>query len=125
MSDEQINDLTENIINCACSIYGQLGPGYRPNTYEDVFTHELMKKKLNFSNDSTVKVNYNGLELASQSVDMIVENKIAVDLKNSPAIARLHEQQMQTYLRISGKPAGLILNFGGEKLEIKKVVNRK
>ena len=124
--------LEKQIINCAERTHEQLGPGFPENLYGEIMTQELRKNNLNFSNQSEVKVKYDGrrfgdrgVELGNQKVDMIVENEIAIKLKSALSINVLFEEQMQLYLNISGKKTGLIINFGSDELEIRKMVKKQ
>lgn len=119
---KEFNDLAASIISCALEIHRQLGPGFDEEIYENVMSLELQRNKLAIREQAEVHVNFDGLETGFQKVDMVVEDKIAVELKSAPGIMEVFEQQMLTYLRISGKNEGIILNFGKEELEFKKMV---
>ena len=122
-SKKDINDLAASIISCAIEIHDQLGPGFEDNIYGNVMSLELRRNNLSFEEQAVVKVSFDGVETGYQKVDIIVEDKVAVDLKSAPCGMELFEQQMRTYLRISGKNEGIIFNFGKDKLEFKRMVN--
>lgn len=119
---EEINKLTEKIIGLAIKIHKVLGPGFVEKIYEKVLSYEFKKTGLNFRNQAVIKVQYEDLEVGSQRVDFIVEEEIIVDVKSASKIIELFEHQLLSYLKTSGKRVGLILNFGGKSLEIKRVV---
>jgi len=120
-ADKEIKVLTEQIIGCAVRIHDQLGPGFPKDIYENFMSYELKKRNLNYSNQSVVTVKLEGVERGNQKADLVVEDKIVVELKNADRIEDLFESQMLSYLNISGKQVGLIFNFGNEKLEIKRM----
>ena len=120
-----LDKLTEQIIGCAMRIHKLLGPGFPEYTYENVLSDELRKSRLSISDQTTVKINYDGIEVGNQRADMIVEDAVVVELKNADAIEALYERQMQSYLNVSGKSTGMILNFGKDTLEVKKMVNKQ
>ena len=123
-SDKEINLLMEQIIGCATKIHGQLGPGFPKDIYENFMLYEFKKNNINYSDQPVVKVKYEGVELGNQKADMVVEDKVVVELKSESCIEELFKNQMLSYLNISGKPAGVILNFGREELEIKRMENK-
>ena len=120
-ADKEINLLTEQIIGCAVRIHGQLGPGFPKDIYENFLSYELQKKNLSYSSQPVVTLKHKGVELGNQKADMVVEDKVVVELKSASCIEELFKYQMLSYLNISGKTVGIILNFGAEELEIKRM----
>ena len=121
---KEIKVITEQIIGCAVRVYDQLGPGFPKDIYENFMSYEFKKKNISYNNQPMVKVKFDGVELGNQKADMLVEDKVVVELKSESCIEELFKNQMLSYLNISGKPAGVILNFGREELEIKRMENK-
>ena len=121
-SEQELDELTEKIIDCAARIHSTIGPGLMECAYGNILSLELIKNNLHFSHETMVKVKYEGVEVGNQKADLIVEDKVVVELESAACIEELIKQQLSTYLRVSGKRAGLILNFGNKELEVKRMV---
>lgn len=121
---EEINEFTGKIIGLAIKVHKTLGPGFVEKVYEKALAYEFKREKLNFRNQAVIKVQYEDLEIGDQRVDFIVEEEIILEIKSASKIIELFEHQMLSYLKTSGKRAGLILNFGRKTLEIKRMVYR-
>jgi GxxExxY protein len=118
----ETDDLAKSIISCALEIHRQLGPGFEEDVYGNVTSLELQRNNLSVREQALVNVKFEGVEIGFQKVDMVVEDRVAVELKHAPDIMELFEQQMLTYLRVSGKNEGIIFNFGKEELEFRRMV---
>jgi len=106
------NDLTYKIIGCAFKVHTNLGPGLLESTYEHCLAEELTFKGLNFQRQVGLPVVYNNRILdAGYRVDVIVENLVILELKSIDQIAPIHKAQLLTYLKLSGKQIGLLINF--------------
>jgi len=113
-------DLTETIIGCAFRVYNKMGFGFLESVYEKCMMIELRKAGLNAERQLPIKVTYDGEVVGNFSADILVENKIIVELKSILTLHRQHEAQLVNYLMATGKPVGLLLNFGEEKVEVKR-----
>ncbi len=110
--NEPINKISEEIIGCAIAVHRQLGPGLLEKHYESAFCVELKKRKIPFKQQYPVRVLYDGLEIDKKyRLDLVVHDKIVVQIKCVERFAPIHVQQVNTYLQISGLPLGLLLNF--------------
>jgi len=115
--------LTDKIIELAIKVHKKLGPGFIEKIYEKALSHELNKGGINYEKQKSIRVKYDEILLGDQRVDMIIDNKIIVELKAVSELNDIHQAQMLSYLKAADKKVGLILNFAKPKLEIKRVVN--
>ena len=105
-------DLTESIIGSAIEVHRELGPGLLESAYEECLCHELHNRGLNFQHQVDLPVSYKGLKLdCGYRLDIVVEGKVLVELKSVEQILPIHHAQLLTYLRLSGKRIGLLMNF--------------
>ena len=105
-------NLTEQIIGAAIEVHRHLGPGLLESAYEECLCRELELRGLSFERQKPLPLEYKGIKLdCGYRIDIVVENKVILELKCVDAIAPVHEAQLLTYLRLSGLKVGLILNF--------------
>ena len=104
--------LTEQVIGAAIEVQRALGPGLLESAYEACLAHELELRGLTAQRQVPLGITYRGLEIPyAFRMDLVIENTLVVELKTVEIIAPEHEAQMLSYLRFSGHPIGLILNF--------------
>ena len=104
--------LTKEIIGAAIEIHRHLGPGLLESAYEECLCHELQFRGLSFERQKPLLLEYRGIKLdCDYQIDIVVENKVILELKCVDSITPVHEAQLLTYLRLSGRKIGLILNF--------------
>jgi GxxExxY protein len=104
--------ITEAIIGAAIEVHRELGPGLLESAYEECFCHELHLRCLTFQRQVELPVAYKGLKLdCGYRLDVVVENAVIVELKSIEQISPIHQAQLLTYLRLSGKKVGLLINF--------------
>ena len=104
--------LTGSIIGAAIDVHRELGPSLLESTYEECFCHELHLRNLKFQRQLDLPVAYKGLKLdCGYRMDVVVEDVVLVELKSIEQILPLHQAQLLTYLRLSGKKVGLLINF--------------
>ncbi|HEY2547890.1 MAG TPA: GxxExxY protein [Candidatus Acidoferrum sp.] len=121
------NELTHAIIGAAIEVHRQLGPGLLESAYEACLESELALRNLHVDRQLPVPVVYKDLKLeCGYRIDLVVERKVVVELKCVEAFAPVHEAIMLTYLRLSGFPLGLLINFNVTVLKngIKRFVYR-
>jgi GxxExxY protein len=120
------NQISQAVVDTALHIHRSLGPGLLESVYLAIMSHELKKKGLRVATEVPVPVSWEGvtLEVAFRA-DMIVEEAVVVELKSVEKTLPVHKKQMLTYLRLTGKQLGLVVNFGEEMLAngISRVVN--
>ncbi len=106
------NTLSEKIIGCAIAVHRDLGPGLLESIYEEALGIELGQVGVSFARQVALPVVYKGTLLSgSFRVDMVVENKVVIELKCVETILPVHEAQLLSYLRLGGWKIGLLLNF--------------
>ena len=104
--------LTEAIIGAAIEVHPELGPGLLESAYEECFCYELHLRGLNFERQVELPVAYKGLKLdCGYRLDIVVENSVLLELKSIEQILPVHHAQLLTYLRLSQKKVGLLINF--------------
>ncbi|HET6245103.1 MAG: GxxExxY protein [Bacteroidetes bacterium] len=108
----EINSITEKIIGCAIEVHKFLGPGLLESAYEECLVFELQKAGLSFERQKAVPVIYKEIKLdCGYRVDILVENKVLIELKTVDVLNPVHEAQILTYLKFSNKRIGLLINF--------------
>lgn len=116
-SDDEIDALTEKIIGCAIAVHTELGPGLLESIYRDALAIELELQKLRFESERRVKVAYRGRPIAERlQIDILVEQKVIVEAKAVERLNPVHQAQVITYLKLTGCPAGLLMNFNSTVL---------
>ena len=105
-------ELTHQIRGAAIEVHKELGPGLLESAYEECLCHELSLRRLGFQRQVPLPVTYKGIKLdCGYRLDMVAEDKIVLELKSVQETTPLHEAQLLTYLRLSGKKVGLLMNF--------------
>lgn len=124
--NEQLNKLSGRIIGCAIAVYRELGPGLLENAYKECLAYELGNEGLKFERQKALPLVYQEVRMdAGYRVDLLVENKIIVELKAIEALTDVHTAQVLTYLKLSGCRLGLLMNFNVAVLKngIKRLAN--
>ena len=104
--------LTENIIGAAIEVHRELGPGLMESAYEECLCHELNGRGVAFQRQVALPVRYKKVKLdCGYRMDMVVDNTVVLELKAVEKLLPLHEAQLITYLKLSGMPVGLLINF--------------
>lgn len=117
-------ELTQKILGCAFAVSKELGIGFIESVYENSLALALSQEGLRAAQQSALNVSFRGVGVGNFLIDLLVEDTVVLELKAVKAIAPEHEMQILNYLRASGKPVGLLLNFGTPKLEYRRYVNR-
>ena len=114
---EQKDPLTERIIGCAIEVHRVLGPGLLEASYEAALAIEFQDAKLKFQQQVIMPVSYKGRSIGEHRLDFLVEDAVIVELKSVERFDPLFEAQILTYLRLSGKRRGLLINFNSRLLK--------
>jgi GxxExxY protein len=120
------NALTEKIIGAAIEVHRHLGPGLLESVYEECLCYELSQLGLQFQRQVYLPITYKGLKLESAyKMDLVVEDAIVVEIKATELASPVHHSQLLTYLKVSNKRIGLLINFNVSILKngLKRVVN--
>ncbi|MEE1288110.1 MAG: GxxExxY protein [Bacteroidaceae bacterium] len=123
---DDIDSLTYRIIGCAMEVYKQLGPGLLESIYEQALRHELQLNDIPVESQVEVNVNYKGRNITDNlRLDLLVDNRVIVELKSVEELKPVHHKQLLTYLRLMDKKIGLLINFNTDNLMdgIKRVIN--
>ncbi len=98
-------------IGCAIDVHRELGPGFKEAIYHAAFRLELKSRSIQFESEKAILVKYRQWTIPGQRKDLIVEGAVLVEVKAVPKLRPLHRYQVQSYLRTTGLPVGLLLNF--------------
>ncbi|MGD2137934.1 MAG: GxxExxY protein [Gammaproteobacteria bacterium] len=118
--------VTQGIISAAIEVHRNLGPGLLESVYEECLCRELSEKGVGYDRQVEMPICYKGNMLnCGYRIDLIVEHEVVVELKAVSQLERVHEAQLLTYLRLTGKKVGLLLNFNVVLMKngIKRLVN--
>lgn len=119
------SDLTQKIIGAAMEVHKTLGNGFQELIYQRALAIEFNDQKIIFIREKEMELFYKGINIGSRRVDFLVEEKIMVELKAVEKIEDVHLAQTINYLEAYNLEIGLLINFGGKRLEFKRVVNGK
>jgi GxxExxY protein len=114
---ENKDPLTEKIIGCAIEVHRVLGPGLLESSYEAAFAIEMTAARLIYQRQLIVPVSYKGQPIGEHRLDFLVEDSVILELKSVERFDPLFEAQVLTYLRLTGKKRGLLLNFNSRLLK--------
>ena len=120
------NEIASQIVDVAYKIHAKFGPGLLESVYEALLIHELRKRGLRVEAQKPIPIIYEGVKLEiGFRADLIVEDKVIVEIKSVEAIMPVHKKQLLTYLRLTDKRLGLLINFGENLIKdgITRVVN--
>ncbi len=112
----QLSQLTEVIIGCAIEVHRQLGPGLLEQTYEAALCIELQTAGMKFVRQPIFPVLYKGQTIGEYRLDLIVDDSVIVEIKSVERFDPIFESQVLTYLRVTGKKVGLLMNFNSRLL---------
>jgi len=120
------NQISGAVIDAGMTVHTALGPGLLESAYEDCLIHELKKRGLAAASQVALPVVYDGVRIdVGYRIDLIVEDSVIVELKAVDALLPIHQAQLLSYLKLSGRKLGLLMNFNVLHLKdgIKRVVN--
>ncbi|MCK4654075.1 MAG: GxxExxY protein [Candidatus Cloacimonetes bacterium] len=118
-SEYLFSDITEKIIKCFYIVFDELGAGFLESVYMKALIIELENIGLNIDSEKEIKVNYKGTIIGNFRTDIVVEDKVIIEIKAISALNSQHEAQLLNYLKATGIRVGLLVNFGN-KLEFKR-----
>jgi GxxExxY protein len=120
------NEIAKMVVDAAFQVHSRLGPGLLESVYESVLAYELEKRGLHVLRQQAISVVYDGLVFDEGfRADLIVEDKVILELKSVEAMLPVHKKQLWTYLRLTDKQLGLLINFGSALIKdgITRIVN--
>jgi len=120
------NELSKIIVDCCFKVHKKLGPGLLESVYEEVLFYELNKNNLRCERQVEVPVVYESVEMnIGFKADIIVEDKVIIELKSVETVLPVHKKQLLTYLKLTGMKLGLLVNFNVDLIKngITRIVN--
>jgi GxxExxY protein len=118
----ELNEITERIIGCAFTVGNNLGCGFLEKVYENALGYELRSAGFLAEQQYGIEVKYKGVVVGQFFADILVEERILVELKAVRALDEMHFAQCLNYLKATGLTVCLLINFGNAKVEFKRVV---
>lgn len=125
-TERQENDISGKIIGAAIEVHKKLGPGLLESAYEECLCCEMQLRGIEFKRQVPLPLNYKGIDLdCGYRLDLLVEDKVIVELKSVEGLEPIHEAQMLTYLKLRNAWLGLIINFNVIMLKdgVRRLVN--
>lgn len=113
-----IDSLAYVVIGAAQKVHRVLGPGFTENIYQAALERELVQRKIPFESQKELQVFYEGYLCGMYRADMLVYGRLILELKAVAQLAKEHKAQTKSYMKASGLPAALLLNFGATSLEV-------
>lgn len=111
------NDITYKVIGCAIKVHKSLGPGLLESAYQECLFYELKKEGLNVEKERSMPLVYEDVKLdVGYTIDLLVEEKIVIELKSVECLSDVHRAQILTYMKLGEYKLGLLINFNVTKL---------
>lgn len=126
MNKKEFDQITGGVIGAAIEVHRALGPGLLEAVYEECLCHELSLMGISFKRQVTLPIQYKGISLdCGYRLDLLIEEKVAIEIKAVERIIPVHEAQLLTYLKIGGWKGGLLINFNVPLLKsgIRRIVH--
>lgn len=117
---EDINILIQSMMECAKAIRRQLGPGYLEAVYKNAMVIEIRKHQLPYQTEVPLNVFYDGVIVGKYKADIIVGNRLILEIKATTNLTVANEIQLVNYLTATGIDDGLLINFGADQLQFKR-----
>ena len=123
---KDINDLTREVIGAAIEVHKALGPGLLESVYEECLCHEFKLRGIKFKRQVELPIEYKGAKLnCGYRMDIVANDQLIVELKSCEALHPIYEAQLLTYLKLTSRKVGLLINFNVPVLKegIKRLAN--
>ena len=118
MGNAEFDELSHRVIGCAIEVHRFLGPGLLESTYEQCLSYELSRRGIDFRCQQPLPIDYKEVRLdCGYRVDLLIENRLVVELKSVEELKRIHAAQLLTYMKLSNMPVGLLINFNSTRLK--------
>jgi len=115
---EEIDVVAKAVVDAAFKVHSTLGPGLLETVYEACLVHELHRRGSRVETQAALPIEYDGFKLdAALRLDLVVEDQLIVELKAVEALLPIHMAQMMTYLKLSGRRVGLLINFNVPRIK--------
>lgn len=127
MADFEIveKELSYAIMQAIYEVHNQLGPGFGESIYEEATARELSARAMELERQKRIVIYYKGESIGEHILDLVVNKRVILELKAVAEISRIHEQQALSYLKATGLSLAIVINFGAERVEFRRVVNTK
>jgi len=122
MADYLYKRLTEKVIGAAITVHKKLKSGFAEKVYQRALYLELNSIGIKFEREKEVSIYYRKVRIGKQVLDFLVERKLVVEVKKTDTLKSVHVAQVLSYLYATDLKLGLLLNFGGDNLEVKRVI---
>ena len=122
MSELLFKELSYKVIGCAMMVHNELGSGFLEKVYENAMVISLKEKGIKVEQQKEIVIQFHGETIGNYIADLLVDDKIIIELKCAINISETHKAQIANYLKATGKRLGIIINFGKEKLEYVRIV---
>jgi len=122
MAELLFKELSEKVLGMAFSVHNILGPGLLESAYEGAYCVELQRASIPFERQRVYPLHYKGELVGAYIADLVVDNKIILELKSVSSLNQVMEAQIINYLRLSKIPIGYLLNFNGLKVQWRRFV---
>ena len=116
------HELTDQLLNAAVAVHRELGPGFLESIYEAALAYELTKRGYRVERQKPIPVVYDGVVMGEHRLDLLINEKIVLELKACKAIEDVHLATARSYLKATGCQLALVLNFAEPRLAIRRVV---
>jgi GxxExxY protein len=116
-------ELSYRIMQAVFEVHNQLGPGFTDDIYEAALVIEFEAQHIPFKRQSPIQVHYKGHELGIYRLDLVIDDKIILELKAVSTLMDVHRQQLLSYLKATNLRLGILINFGTKKVESTRIVN--
>lgn len=113
-------DLSYKLVGCFYEAYNKLGPGHKEDIYQKALIKEFKLQNIRYETKKRIKIDYKGEIVGIYEPDFIIDNKIIVELKSVLLMPKVYEKQLFYYLKGAGYRLGYLVNFGSEKIDIRR-----
>ncbi|HEY3366176.1 MAG TPA: GxxExxY protein [Symbiobacteriaceae bacterium] len=121
MSEFLHTDVTQAVIGAAFEVHNTLGPGFLESVYEEALSHELKQRGILVTRQVEVPIRYKGVVVGTHILDLVVDQKVVVELKAVKDLAEIHTAVVLSYLAATKHPVALLLNFNRLRLQYKRL----
>ena len=116
-------ELSYRIMGAIFAVHKELGPGFVESVYEKALVEEFRRSHLKFEQQKPVNIDYKGIRVESHKMDLIIEDKIVLELKTVDRFCTQHSAQLLSYLKATGYKLGILVNFSKAEVEYKRILN--
>jgi len=116
----EYEELTYKIRGAIFDVYHSLGPGFKEVVYHNALEQEIQNKDIRCESKKRIRISYKGKTVGTYEPDFVVEDKVIIELKAVDVMPKIYEQQLFSYLKATVYKVGLLVNFGGPRILIKR-----